>query len=109
MNKIDKTKPMKSMEMIDQILGELNMLKADSRKFDKGNDLAGQRLRKNLNTVCDKIEHLRREIQRTRYYRDAWGVYFGQKKYIDGLGYKEKRYGTVVEVTQLQLKQRWKA
>jgi CHAD domain-containing protein len=102
-------KPEKTIEVINRIMSDLNLLKFDAAKFDRGNDLAGLRLRKNLNTIKSRIEHLRKEIQRVRYYRDAWSAYFGERKYIDGLAYKEKKYGTVPEVAMLQFLQKWKA
>lgn len=102
-------KPLPASVMIDLLIQDLNILKRDAVKFDKGNDSAGQRTRKQLYAIKAKIETFRKEIQRTRFYREAWDVYYGRKTYIDGREAKEKRYGTVNQVVQLQISSQFKA
>lgn len=107
MNKEDK--PIQASVMIDLLIQDLYILKRDAVKFDKGNDSAGQRVRKQLYAMKHKIEEFRKEIQRTRYYREAWDVHFGRKTYIDGLEAKERKYGSVAHVATIQITSCWKA
>lgn len=103
------TKPRKSSEILAGLICELEILYDDAQKFDKGNDSAGLRLRKRLYALKARIEMFRKEIQRTRYYREAWDVYYKRKKYIDGLEHKEKKYGSISEVVKVQILQKWRA
>lgn len=75
-------------------------------KFDKGNDIAGQKFRKELSRIRRNIVILREEIQRIRYYREALAVFQGRKNYIDNRKFKEMRYGKVSDVAKFQILQK---
>ena len=97
--------------MIKMLQSELDSLKGDANKFDKGFDQAGVRVRNKLIEIKTGINNIREDIQKTRYYREAYAVHFGigTKKVIKRLEHKEKKYGKVSHVAKLQVSQGRKA
>lgn len=97
-----KTKPVPTLAMVKLLQQKLAALEKDAVKFDKGVDLAGQRLRQGLIEAKYLIMNVRADIQRVRYYREAEKAMAGKKNWIDNLSTKETKYGTIAEVVQLQ-------
>ena len=75
------------------------------QKFDRGQSVAGKRLRAHLDMMQKKMQYIRDEIQRIRYFRDALKIYEGKKNFTHALEYKEARYGTITEVAEFQISQ----
>jgi hypothetical protein len=98
---------MKAFVAIKMLQAQLKDLEKDAIKFDKKRvDVAGQRLRVELQKIKKKIIQVRNDIQEIRYYREAWNVYHGKKEYIENKEIKEKKYGSVAEIAKLQIAQK---
>lgn len=75
-------------------------------KFDQGQNLPGQKIRTRLKMIVRKIEYLRQEIQRIRYYRDCLKIYKGKKEFLHAREFKEARYGPINKVAEFQISQK---
>jgi len=78
------------------------------QKFDRGQNVSGKRLRAQLAMIRKKLQYIREEIQRVRYYRDALKIHAGKKTFTSAAEYKEAKYGTVNEVAEFQIAQKHK-
>jgi len=92
-----------SYAMVKYFQSKLEEMEEDAKKFDKGMDTPGERLRVKLNRLIDDIQKHRAYIHKVRYYRDAWKVFNGQKNFIENREHKERKYGTVSKVAKLQV------
>lgn len=110
MVRIDENqKPQKAIEVIGNLQSQLDKITNDAKKFDNGNDTAGKRLRRSLLEIVKTIIIYRKEIQRIRYYREAWKVFHGQRNTIDHLQSKTKSFGSIKNVVEIQLRNKYKA
>lgn len=110
--KIKTTKPIKVAVSIQMIKDRINKLDREIRKFDQLKvDAAGRRLRLALLEIQFLVLDLRLDIQRVRWYREANKIKDGKKTIgaVENLASKEKKYGTVAEVVEIQKSQGYEA
>jgi hypothetical protein len=96
------------LNILEEAIRKLEKMKVDAIRFDSGNESAGKRIRKEIVIIKKILDLISQEVQRKRYYREAYRRYIGKITFIEALEYKEKKYGSVDEVAKFQILQKSK-
>ena len=98
----------KTLNLLEETIENLMRIRLDAIRFDNGNESAGKRVRKEILFIKKELNFISQEIQRLRYYREAYQRYIGKRTFIENLKHKEKTYGSVDEVAKFQILQKSK-
>jgi len=97
-----KPLPTSALSLLQEIQFDMLDTLSNCEEFDKGKKIAGIRLRQQLLMVVKKIQYLRNEILRMKYYREAVEFASGDITVIKDRKFKEMKYGSITEVAKFQ-------